>query len=155
MKNTRRNLFHSIIGVIIGAISTGIIQYSIVSRQHEKEISKVKIESVISYLDNKYQYRAQQYKIIRRALEILFFENTKENRESAIKLINTEIPFFYPKTMAQWAVMDSKEAILQCLQIPPYEITNEAYQKLLQDFSNDLNSIILERNQYNEELSNR
>ena len=158
MELNKSKITATLIGLIIGGLITGMSEFLILQKEYKNSISELKINSVLEYLDNKYKIREEKYNNIRQALISVKTQPNKQNINEAIEVIETEIPFFMPRTSYQLSVYNSKKIVLLLLknfssdQLPVFR---QAIVQLFYEFDNDLNSIIIERNKYQEELEYR
>ena len=95
---------------------------------------------------------------IRQSLISVTTQPNEQNIIKAIEIIETEIPFFMPITETQQMATNSKKSVLLILNNfdsnKLYKL-HEAMARLFYDFDNDLKSIIIERNKYQEYLEHR
>ena len=158
MELNKSKITATLIGLIIGGLITGMSEFLILQKEYKNSISELKINSVLEYLDNKYKIREEKYNNIRQALISVKAQPNKQNISEAIEVIETEIPFFMPKTSSQLRVNNSKITVLLLLKYfssDQLSVFRQAIVQLFYEFDNDLNSIIIERNKYQEELEYR
>lgn len=158
IKLNKSKITATLIGLIIGGLITGMSEFLILQKEYKDSISELKINSVLEYLNSKYKIREEKYNNIRQALISVKMQPNKQNINEAIEVIETEIPFFYPSTPYQLRVNNSKETVLLLLEhfsSDQLSVFKQAIDQLFYEFDNDLFSIIIERNKYQEELEYR
>ncbi|MCP4373513.1 MAG: hypothetical protein GY797_36230 [Deltaproteobacteria bacterium] len=146
-----------IVGIVLGAIVTGFVQFALNQQLKINAVKTAKIEGVRKYLQTKLDKREKAYSSILPKIETALRPNSTEtDREIAVRALRTELPFFQPRSKTQQRLYESSKqigiVILEAGRQTDFD-REMLFDTLKRDFQEDLWAIEVELNHFDDKLN--
>lgn len=146
MRDSKKDSFRNLLlGALVGSLLTGVSQYLINIQSHAQRESERRVVVLNEYLKGKLETRTQAYKEVAQKINEAILNPTLQARQAAIRSLHDDIPFFQPRVESQSMIISTKRLLLSMLTGSDDKLLKmhgpEVYERLKQDFQNDLDSI--------------
>ena len=113
MRDSKTNSFRQlIIGALVGSLTTGVSQYFINIQLNAQKLSEQQVTIFKDYLKEKLKTRTQAYSQVAQKVNEAILNPTPQTKQTAIRSLYNDIPFFQPKIESQSRIMSTKRILL-------------------------------------------